>query len=78
MSLLGIEKTVKVSHIDFKKLLFDKIKNESWLCEDDKTLICIPVKYRKLFGIKYNDINNVVSFNDIDKLIVLFYINSCE
>lgn len=78
MSFLGIEKTVKVSHIDFKKLLFDKIKNESWLCEDDKTLICIPVKYRKLFGIKYNDINNVVSFNDVDKLIVLFYINSCE
>lgn len=78
MSFLEIDKTVKVSHIDFKKLLFDKIKNESWLCEDNKTLICIPVKHRKAFGFKDNDINNVVSFNDVDKLIVLFYINSCE
>jgi hypothetical protein len=78
MSFFEIDKTVKVSHIDFKKLLFDKIKNESWLCEDDKTLICIPIKYRKAFGFNDNDINNVVSFNDVDKLIVLFYINSCE
>jgi hypothetical protein len=78
MDFFGIDKTYKVSHVDFKKLLFEKIKNENWLCEHDKTLICIPIKYRKLFGFNDNLETNVISFNDVDKLIYLFYSTSCE
>lgn len=77
VSFYGIEDKQKVSYADFKKLLFEKIQNESWTCTHDKTLIKVPSQYRELFGLENNE-NDVVSFGDIEKLICMFYVNSCE
>lgn len=80
IELFAVIKTHKVSPIEFKKLLIEKIQNESWICEYNKTLICIPLKYRNYFGLPNDvkNINDVVSFNDIDKLIYLFYKTNYE
>lgn len=67
----------KVSYSDFKKLLFEKIQEESWACESDKKLIKVPLKYRSMFGFSDND-NDVISFDNVEKLIYLFYVNNCE
>lgn len=77
VNFYGIDNKQKVSYADFKKLLFEKIQNESWTCTHDKTLIKIPLQYRELFGLDNNE-NDVVSFGDIEKLICMFYVNSCE
>lgn len=80
IKLFTIDKTQRVSFSDFKKLLIEKIKNDDWLCENDRTLICIPVEHRTFFGLSSSgdNINDVVSFNDIDKLVYLFYKINCD
>jgi hypothetical protein len=76
VEFFGIDAKQKISYADFKKLLFDKIINESWLCKDDKTLITVPAKYGKLFG--FGDTDTIIKFDDVENLIYLFYLTNCE
>lgn len=76
VELFGIDNKHKTSYSEFKKLLFDKIRTESWLSEHDKTLIKVPQKYKLSFGLNDNE-NDMVRFEDVDKLICLFYATNC-
>lgn len=79
LTFFGIDKTHKMTYTAFKILLTRKIKNESWVEEDGTTLIYIPSQYKKCFGSVYDTNENfVISFDDIDKLIYLFYKNCYE
>ncbi len=74
VEFFGIDKTQKINYIDFKNLLIEKINKGSWEFNNDDNLICIPLEYRTLFGLDDN-INNVISIDDIDKLVCLFFMN---
>jgi hypothetical protein len=78
MEFFAIEKSHKVSYNDCKTLLLNKIKSELWTCEHNKALIKIPTCNRSNFGLHNIDDTNVVSFDDIDKLVYLLYINTYE
>ena len=73
VEFFGPDKIPKINYIDFQTLLIDKMKMESWKYNNNEQLICVPLKYRTLFGLDDN-INNVVSINDLDKLVCSFYI----
>ncbi len=74
MEFFEIDKTQKINYVDFKNLLVEKINKEVWKYNNDDKLICIPLKYRILFGLDDNN-NNVISIDDLDKLVCLFFIN---
>lgn len=70
-SIFKIPKNKKVSYNDVKKILLDKIKDESWIDQKDKSLIKIPDDIKKKLNIESND---YIKFNDIDKLVCLFFV----
>lgn len=70
ISILELDKNKKVSYSDVKKSLLSKIREESWLDETDKNLIKLPLDVKQKINIESND---VIKFNDIDKLVCVFY-----
>lgn len=71
IEIFKVPKTIKMSYADVKKYVLDKIKTENWIDTNDKNLLNIPNNIREKMGLNKT---GSVSFNDIDKLICMFYI----
>ncbi|QKF93670.1 hypothetical protein QKU48_gp0212 [Fadolivirus algeromassiliense] len=70
IDVFKLDKTKKLSYSDVKKYLLDKIKTDGWLDANDKNLINLPQDIRDKLNLNKN---GSVKFNDIDKLICMFY-----
>lgn len=68
--LFKLPKTTKMSYGDTKKLILDKIIKDDWINSKDKNLLDLPNDVKEKLGITDN---GSISFNDIDKLVCLFY-----
>ena len=66
----GLDKSKKMSYIDVRKFIRDKIKTNKWLLNDDKTLIDLPKGFRKALGISED---GYISHTDIDMIVSLCY-----
>jgi hypothetical protein len=60
----------KMSYIEIKKELLDNVRDNKWYNPDNKQLIKLPDDLRKHLGIQTS---GYVRFDDVDKLVNLFY-----
>jgi len=67
----GIDKSTKMSYIDARKFIRDKIKSSKWILDEDKTLIDLPKGFRKALEISED---GYISHNDIDYIVSLCYV----
>ena len=70
-TVFKLQKGKKVSYNDVKKILVDKIRDESWMDDKNKNLIKIPDEVKNKLNIESN---GLIKFNDIDKLVCMFFI----
>ncbi len=60
----------KMSFLDIKKEFLDTIKKKKWYDSQNQTLLDPPKNLRKVLKIK---MTGYIDFNDVDKLVYLFY-----
>lgn len=59
-----------MSYLEVKKAIIDKIRNEHWYDKNNKQLIDLPADLRTKLGLEST---GLINFNDVDKLVQLFY-----
>jgi hypothetical protein len=70
VQVFKVDKTTKLSYSDVKKLFIEKIRDNDWMDKTNKDVINLPDKIKVELGINKGC---MVKFDDIDKIICLFY-----
>lgn len=71
IKLLEVSSKKKLNYSDVRNCLITKIKDDGWVDKDNKNIIKLPINVKKLLAIK--DKSDLISFDDIDKLVCLLY-----
>jgi len=70
VEVFKVDNKKKMSYSDVKKYILDKIKNDNWMDNTDKNLINVPANIKEKLNL---DKDGSINFNDIDKLVCMFY-----
>lgn len=68
-NLTATDKKKKMSYMDLKKELIDRIRSNKWYAEDDQQLIKLPEDLCNTLGLD----KGYIKFTEIDKLVGVFY-----
>jgi len=66
----GIDKKKKMSYIDMKQYILDKVRKDKWMDKTNPTVINIPAKIAIVLELKGD---HTINFADIDRFVCMFY-----